>query len=310
MSDCGHGVVVHKPLLKWIGGKTQIITTILDGFPKDIQNYHEVFLGGGSVLFALLSYVKAGIITVHGEICAYDVNQPLIHFYKNVQCDHVNLYTALQTCIREYKECDGTVINRNPVNLVEAKQSKESYYYWTRKCYNNLTLKQQTSVYGSALFLFLNKTCFRGIFRVGPNGFNVPFGHYDNPEIVNKQHLEDLHTLITDVHFEVYDFSESLQCVSDGDFVYLDPPYAPCNSDSFVRYTVNGFRGTHHISLFDMCTNLAKNNIQLMMSNSDVPLVRDAFQSSKFSIKSVSCKRCINSKKPGSKSNEVVITNY
>ena len=310
-SKCPKKCVIHKPIIKWVGGKTQIITTLLEEFPKEIKNYHEIFLGGGSVLLGVLSYIKSGEIRIHGNVFAYDLNEPLIYLYKNIQLYHDDLYHQVETVIREFKECTGDSVNRHAKDIDEAKQSQENYYYWTRKVYNSLTLERQKTIYGSALFLFLNKTCFRGVFRVGPNGFNVPFGHYDNPEILNKKHLDDLQSLIKDVIFEVQDFSSSIVSASEGDFVYLDPPYAPEKEKSFVGYTLNGFNATQHALLFDLChTSLTRKNVNMMMSNSDVQLTRDAFVSSEYSIVSLSCKRSINSKKPGSKAKEIVVKNY
>ena len=302
---------ILKPILKWVGGKTQIISTLLKEFPDEIQNYHEVFLGGGSVLLGLLSYAKAGVITIRGTVYAYDLNEPLVYLYKNIQSDHEALYAEIRALVDASRQCTGDVVHRTPSTLEEATTSQESHYYWTRARYNRLSLEEQRTVEGSALFLFLNKTCFRGVFRVGPNGFNVPFGHYDNPEVIHKKHLDDVHDLIRDVRFEVSDFSESLPRAKEGDFVYLDPPYAPEKETSFVGYTLNGFGAEQHNALFGACrTHLTEKNVKMMMSNSDVPLTREAFQSSVYTIKALSCKRSINSKKPGSKAKEIVVTNY
>jgi DNA adenine methylase len=216
---------IPKPILKWVGGKTQIIEKLIADFPIEMNNYREAFLGGGSVLLTLLSYVKNGIIKIHGNIYAYDLNEPLIYVYKNIQTHHNELYDTLQNIIAEFNSCGDGTINRMPANIDEAKIAKENYYYWIRSEYNKLNNK--TSIQGSAMFIFLNKTCFRGVFRVGPKGFNVPYGHYNNPEIMNKHHLEEIHNLIQNVIFEHCDFNKSLTNVEPNDFVYLDPPYAP-----------------------------------------------------------------------------------
>ncbi len=289
-----------KPLLKWIGGKTQIIDKLLDKFPDNINHYHEIFLGGGSVLFGVLSNKK-----ITGNVYAYDLNEPLIYVYKNIQKNHEALYDNIQILIKEYNSCEKNNINRKPKNTIEAKSSKESYYYWIRQTYNNLTKEEKLTVYGSSLFIFLNKTCFRGMFRVGPNGFNVPYGNYANPEIINKDHLTHIHHLIKNVIFECCSFEISLKNVEEGDFIYLDPPYVEENKKSFVSYTINGFGLENHNHLFTLCKNL---NVNFMMSNSDVPFVRENF--SDYHIESILCKRSINSKNPESKAKEVIITNY
>ena len=299
-----------KPILKWVGGKTQILDKLLCDFPADINNYHETFLGGGSVLIALLSYVKSGKINISGSINAYDLNEPLIYVYKNIQSHHNELYTTIQELISVFNSCTGETINRNPTTITDAKTSKESYFYWIRKQYNKLTVLEKRSLLGSAMFIFLNKTCFRGVFRVGPNGYNVPYGHYKNPEIINKAHLDEIHELIQSVHFECCDFSESLTRIVDGDFVYLDPPYAPENETSFVGYTENGFGTDQHINLFEMCKQLVESNKKIMMSNADVNLVRHHFTEDKYNINAIVCKRSINSKNPDAKAKEVIIKNY
>jgi DNA adenine methylase len=300
-----------KPIIKWVGGKTQIIDKVVGQFPIEINNYREIFLGGGSVLLAVLSYVKSGIITIRGNIYAYDLNEPLIYMYKNIQTHHNELYTILQQMITEMNECGEGEINRKPSNLEEAQIAKENYYYWIRSVYNKLDDKN--TLVGSAMFIFLNKTCFRGVFRVGPNGFNVPYGHYNNPEIINKAHLDEIHNLIQRVIFECCDFSESLTHQEPEDFIYLDPPYAPTNNESksdksFVGYTEKGFTIEHHTQLFKLIHGIKES--KLMMSNADVKLVQENFTNEKYKIISILCRRSINSKNPEAKAKEVIIMNY
>jgi DNA adenine methylase len=301
---------IPKPILKWVGGKTQIIDKLITDFPVEMNNYREAFLGGGSVLLALLSYVKSGMIRIHGTVYAYDLNEPLIYLYKNIQSNHDELYHTLQVIITDYNQCGDGEINRLPANVEEAKMAKENFYYWIRSEYNKLSLSEKKGIIGSAMFLFLNKTCFRGIFRVGPNGFNVPYGHYKNPEIINKKHLDEIHDLIQIVVFECCDYNTSLTKVESNDFVYLDPPYAPETNTSFVGYTEHGFTITNHNQLFNLIHALTDDNKKVMLSNADVNLVRDHFTNEKYNILSIMCKRSIHSKNPDAKAKEVIITNY
>jgi len=301
---------IPKPILKWVGGKTQIIDKLITDFPVEINNYREAFLGGGSVLLTLLSYVKSGIITIQGNIYAYDLNEPLIYIYKNIQTHHNELYDVMQTIITNFKECGNGEINRTPTNIAEAKTAKENYYYWIRSEYNKLCLTEKKSILGSAMFIFLNKTCFRGVFRVGPKGFNVPYGHYKNPEIINKEHLEEIHNLIQNVVFECSNFNTSLTIVEPNDFVYLDPPYALETDTSFVGYTENGFNIENHNNLFKLIHILTDTNKKIMLSNADVSLVRENFTNEKYNTLSILCKRSINSKNPDAKAKEVIIKNY
>ena len=303
---------IPKPILKWVGGKTQIIDSLIMEFPTEINNYREIFLGGGSVLLTLLSYVKNGIIKIHGNIYAYDLNEPLIYIYRNIQSNHNELYNEIQQIITEFNSCsnDGE-INRKPENIEEAKITKENYYYWIRSEYNKLNASEKKTTIGSAMFIFLNKTCFRGVFRVGPNGFNVPYGHYKNPEIINKQHLDEIHELIQNVIFEWRDFNTSISTMEPNDYAYLDPPYAPETDTSFVGYTENGFNLDNHKTLFKLIHTLTETNKKMMLSNADVKLVRDNFiTNEKYNITSIVCKRSINSKNPDAKTKEVIIQNY
>jgi DNA adenine methylase len=312
--DVKEPLKIIKPILKWVGGKTQILDKLLPDFPKEMNNYHEIFLGGGSVLLALLTYVKNGIIKINGNIYAYDLNDALICMYKNIQTNHNELYDCVQVIINEMNECATGPINRIPKNLEEAKENKENYYYWMRSKYNNLTLHEKNSVYGSAMFIFLNKTCFRGIFRVGPRGFNVPYGNNKNPEIINKLHLDEIHDLIQGVIFKCCDFTESMSTIETNDFVYLDPPYAPETVTSFVKYTESGFALEKHELLFETIQALSYLSIKMMMSNADVSLVRENFtncgEDKKYTVNSILCKRKINSKNPDAKALEVIIKNY
>jgi len=297
---------IIKPILKWVGGKTQIIDNIIKEFPLEINNYHEIFLGGGSVLLALLSYVKIGNIKINGKIYAYDINEPLIYMYKNIQSNHNELYNEIQLLIEDFNSCGNGELNRKPKNIEEAKMLNENYYYWIRSEYNKSDF-DRNSVKGSAMFIFLNKTCFRGVFRIGPNGFNVPYGNYKKPEIINKEHLEKVSSIIKDVEFQCSDFRESLKNIEKNDFVYLDPPYAPETNNSFVGYTKDGFNIQSHNELFQLIHKLTEKNIKIVLSNSDVELVRENFKE-KYNIKSIICKRSINSKTPDAKVKELIIT--
>ena len=353
-------VKLQKPFLKWVGGKTQIIDDIIKHVPKEMENYHEIFLGGGSVLLAVLSNQKKGKLTIKGKIFAYDINEALIHVYKNLQRNSESLHSKLSKYIDEYgsiatnkteqvkeekdnadkpqqhdkvdeeskaddeiesdkKKDDVQEISTSkkskkqkitiPATLAEAKKSKEGYYYWQREQYNKI--KDKSSVKCSALFMFLNKTGFRGMYREGPNGFNIPYGNYKKtPEIMDKQTFETISELIKDVEFACKDFTDSIQKVSAGDFVYLDPPYAPETDKSFVGYTKNGFDSEFHESLFENIKKIHLEKVSFAMSNSNVTMVKSAFPESEgFYTEEVKARRAINSKDPGATTTEVIIYN-
>lgn len=301
-----------SPFLKWVGGKSQILNDILEKIPLDINSYHEIFVGGGSVLFGILSMIKNNDINLTGNIYAYDINNALINTYKCVQCNPEELYSNILIHIENYNKCNEDNGNRKPSNIEEAMTSKESYYYWIRNKFNSIPLNKDELNYQKAgMFIFLNKTCFRGLYRESKNGFNVPFGNYKNPEVANLEHLKKVSELIERVNFICLGFDKSMLNVKKGDFVYLDPPYAPENDKSFTRYSLEDFSLDSHIKLFKMIKDLP---CLFLMSNANVPLVNDAFRtqesSDAFNIKLISCKRSINSKNPGAKTLEVLISNY
>lgn len=255
-----------KPFLKWVGGKTQILPIVLNTFPEQITNYHEPFLGGGSVLLATLPRVS-------GSVFASDLNPHLIALYTMVR-DHPEELIAELEVLKE--------------------DTTEDTYYDRRAAFNTMPTP--------ALFMYLNKVCFRGVYREGPKGFNVPFGHMNSPGIFDADHVRSVSRAIQRVVFTCQGFDESLLTVKAGDFVYLDPPYAPVDEKSFVGYTSKGFPVEQHQQLFDQTRALP---CPWVMSNADVPAVRVAFDG--YNITPLTARRAINSKNPGSQAGEVLI---
>jgi DNA adenine methylase len=303
--------IIEKPFLKWVGGKTQIIHEIIERFPITMNNYHEPFLGGGSVLLALLSNKVKGHITITGKIYASDLNSNLIGLYRNIQSNPVALIAEVKKLIEEYATCEkeNQQMNRKASTLEEARTSPESYYFWIRTKFNSLSKDERQTITASAMLLFMNKTCFRGVYREGPRGFNVPFGNYKNPSIMDEEHIMRVSELINDVIFIDCPFSDAFARVQAGDFMYLDPPYAPENSTSFVSYTSDGFGLDNHNTLFTLCSELKNKKVNMLMSNADVSLVKTAFPEPLYTTKVISCRRSIHSKEPESRANEVLITN-
>jgi len=290
-----------KPFIKWVGGKTQIIKDIQEKIPNEINNYHEVFLGGGSVLFLILSMKKENKIKINGSVKAYDKNTVLINTYNHIKnnCDQlikeINHFKQKYDQIKEFKI--GKKYQKN-------EESKENYYYLIRDLYNNI--EDKNDIKKCALFIVLNKLCFRGLYREGKNGFNVPFGHYKvTPEIINEDNLHNISTLIQEVEFVDCDYKENFIKFDDDDFVYFDPPYVPINPKSFVNYNEGGFNHQEHKKLFNKIREM-KNN-KFLLSNSDCDFVNKEF--TKYNIDKILCKRRINSKNPDSKVYELLISN-
>lgn len=294
-----------QPLLKWAGGKTQILDTVLNKFPTQIQTYHEPFIGGGSVLFGLLERVAKGQIAVNAFI-ASDLNANLIHMYNNIKTQPENVINALAEIVTEFKSCPSIKGQHKPTNKDEAVLSQETYYYWQRLQFNQT--EDKSTVIATAQMIFLNKTGFRGLYRESSTGaFNIPFGHYVNPAVYNPEHIRTVSNLIQSVIFVHQDFKKALKGVCRGDFVYMDPPYVPENVTSFVNYTKDGFGDKQHLELFGIIKKF-KRGVQYLMSNSTAPAVLDAFSEDIFDIEHIECRRAINSKNPAAKTIEVLIS--
>lgn len=305
---------IQKPFIKWVGGKTQIIDDVIASFPSEINNYHELFLGGGSVLLAILSLKKQGVIKINNKIYAYDLNHLLINLYKHIQTEKDAIFNYITQYKTEYDSIKGEVVKGKNRELPphetkeDAMKSKPAYYYWLRNKFNNM---DKNTVEYSAIFIVINKLCFRGVYREGKKGYNVPFGHYKTtPTIITKEELDNISELIKDVEFIKSDFNDSIIKAEPGDFVYMDPPYAPESSKSFVGYTADGFDLNTHKKLFEEIKKLAGKNIKFSMSNARVDLVTDTFKEEDgYIYKNIIARRAINSKDPSDVTTEVIIRN-
>ena len=305
------GEKLQKPFLKWVGGKTQIINNVINKFPKEINNYHELFLGGGSVLMALLSLQKQKKIVVKNKVYAYDLNLALINTFKQIQNNYKAVVVEILKLKEEFKNIEINTLKQRgapkDINESNYKTTREHYYYWIRSKFNAC---DKTTLESAVYFIFLNKTGFRGMYREGPNGYNIPYGLKDRktiPSIIDETVIEKVSELIQNVEFIHSDFSSSIKNVKAGDFVYLDPPYVPENDQSFVGYVIDGFSLETHKKLFSEIKNLDKKSVSFVMSNAKVKLVTDNFKD--YTCENIIARRAINSKKPGSTAKEVIIYN-
>lgn len=283
---------VCKPNIRWVGGKTRVMQHIISNFPNEIFNYHEPFLGGASVLLTFLTYLKANKIKLNGNIYAYDKNLALISMFKNIQTDYKNLY-------------DQCILIQNDFSKSE---NKKLFFNQMKNEYNSLNDEGLQSFKGSALFIFINKTCFRGMYRTGPNGFNSAYdsrSDFKKLKIVNESNLKSISDLIQNVNFKCCDFVDILPKLKTNDFVYMDPPYFPESKSSFLNYNRDGFNLEQHNSLLKFFQN---KKCKCLMSNSNTDFIKTNFQ--KFDIIYIDCERNLNGKKGNVKTVELIIKNF
>ena len=261
-----------RPFLKWAGGKSQLIQQYSRHFPPQYQTYYEPFLGGGAIFFYLLP--QRAVLT--------DINPALVNVYE---------------CVRDRVE-----------ELIELLQEHErshnlEHYYQTRSTHTGTNLER------AARLIYLNKTCFNGLYRENNKGeFNVPMGKYKNPAVCQSELLRSVSRILKNVAIDIKPFDAVLDHATPDDFVYFDPPYHPISSTSnFTAYSRYSFDSTDQERLRDVFAQLAKRGVKVMLSNSDCPFIRNLYQD--FNIHTVSASRAINSnaQKRG-KITEVLVT--
>lgn len=302
-----------KPILKWAGGKTQIIDELLDKFPKNINIYYEPFIGGGSVFLKILEKCEKKEMTVN-NFFLNDKNQNLIILYNIIKNNIKELLKELEILKNNYLEAE--VIDYEPRHKCKFNENeifenikdkgKLYIYYFYRHVYNTYNI---TDCKKAALFLFLNKTCFRGLYREGNNKFNVSFGHYKNPNIYDKNYLIKLNKLFNKYNliFNSISFDKINYQYDKNNFIYFDPPYYPINDTSFVDYQKSGFKEEENKSLLELCNKFNNNKCKFVHSNSHC--VYNLINYNNYKINKILCKRRINSKNPKAEELELIIYN-
>lgn len=261
-----------QPFLKWAGGKRQLLSQIEEYFPDQFTTYYEPFIGGGAVLFHLQP--KKAVIN--------DFNEDLI-----------NCYQCIKDCLEELIE---------KLKYYETKNNSESYYS-IRAMDRTEEYKNWTSVEKAARLIYLNRTCYNGLFRMNSAGqFNSPFGSYKNPCICNEPVLRALNKYFNenDIIFRKGDFYDACKDAPKGSFIYLDPPYDQYeNQVNFVGYTKNGFSREDQKRLKNMCDKLIENGCYIIISNSKTSFIMDLYNDKEkyitYDIKTVNARRNINS---------------
>lgn len=271
-----HGI---PTFVKWAGGKKQLIEQFKPLFPKNIKRYIEPFIGGGAVLFYILENYKPE------EVIIFDINEELINTYKIIKDD-------VESLIIELKK-------------LKSLHSKEHYYEIRSE--NPQLLSNLTR---ASRFIYLNKTCFNGLYRVNSKGgFNVPIGSYKNPLVCPEDDLRKISKLLKNVKIINDDFSKCLEYAQEEDFIYFDPPYYPLKKSSFTTYAKNKFLDEEQKELKNVFSKLDKKGCKVMLSNSDTEFIKNLYGD--YPIKEVKATRMINSNaKNRGKINEVVVRNY
>lgn len=273
-----------KPIIKWAGGKTQLLPTIKKLLPVGWVRYYEPFLGGGALLLALLEYTNTTVIV-------NDINPELM-----------NMYVQVRDNVEELIKCL-TIMD----DIHERSLEPKEYYYKVRSGFNK-NLNTNTSEQAARL-IYLNKHCFNGLYRVNSKGeFNVPFNGKLTGRSFDPDHLREVSTKLKSVYFRRGDFKDAVYDARSGDFVFFDSPYVPLTPTSFTDYTKEGFSYEDHIRLADLFKELTSRGVKCMLTNHSTDLIHDLYKD--FTITEVEVSRNINRNGSDRKGKEVIITNY
>ena len=293
--------VTLKPFVKWVGGKSQLVEQIEKMIPTDgekvLTKYAEPMVGGGALFFSILSKYD------FEELYISDINAELINAYQAVKNDVGNLIAKLNEMQMLFLPMD--------------ENGRKYFYYTVRERFNSTTLTEETATEKAAQFIFLNKTCFNGLYRVNRKGqFNVPMGAYKNPTICDDENLRNIHEALKNVTIVCGDYSLSKSFIDKDTFVYLDPPYRPISETSgFTAYNIDVFDDNEQIRLAKFIDEINLSGAKIVLSNSDPKNVNeddnffdDLYKN--YKINRVEASRAINSKgdKRG-KINELLICN-
>lgn len=270
------------PFVKWAGGKRQLLPQIKERMPEKYNNYYEPFVGGGAVTFELLPT----------NALINDINKALINAYRQI-CNEPKVF--LET------------INKLDLDMWE--DGKE-YYYSLREHYNDKLMKAEYDVELAALFVFINKHCFNGLYRVNGKGlFNVPYNN-SRKASVDEKAIREISEYLKKVTILEGDFEVAVESAMEGDFVFIDSPYAPLNPTSFESYTKEGFDIESHKRLADLFDELTARGCYCMLTNHNTELINELYGNKGYRIDVVSVKRMINSDASNRVGEEVIICNY
>lgn len=278
-------LVTPKPFVKWAGGKRQLIPILNQNLPESFGTYYEPFLGGGALLFHILT-------DKNGQKCSIsDLNSDLVLAYTTIRDRIDALITSLKNHEKNYQK------------------DSESYYYSIRES------NPRSEIEKTSRLIFLNRTCFNGLYRVNSKGkFNVPLGKYSNPNIVNEENIRAVSHILQSSRTAIKcrDFEAVLRDAKKGDLIYFDPPYQPVSATSnFTSYTTKDFTYDDLTRLAELCLKLDSRGCNVLLSNSDSQEVADIFAKNPWKIARIAANRSINSNsKKRTGHFELLIKNY
>lgn len=281
----GAGLTTAKPFLKWVGGKGRLIPELAKYYPETFDTFLEPFVGGGAMFFSLNP--KKGHIN--------DMNKVLTSAYVHIR-DNLDMILEELKALQDFYW-----------SLPDLEAKKE-FYLEKRTLFNNLPYDKLEK---SVLLIFLNKTCFNGMYRENSKGgFNVPFGKHDKPTIADAKNLKLVSKALQDTRISTGPYKDAVSDAAKGDFVYFDPPYHPLNTtSSFTSYQADGFTAEDQEELRNTFKMLADRGCYAMLSNSDTPLIRELYKD--FNVHEIMAARSINSVGTGrGKIKELLITSY
>ncbi|NLN05641.1 MAG: DNA adenine methylase [Clostridiaceae bacterium] len=270
------------PFVKWAGGKRQLLTHIRERMPEKFNTYYEPFVGGGAVLFDLLPH----------NAVINDINKALI-----------NAYRQISTSPEEFLE----VVNKLDDEMWD---DGKKYYYHIREKYNDKLMRQEYDVELAAMLVFINKHCYNGLYRVNAQGlFNVPYNN-SRRRSVDAESILEVSKYLKNVTILEGDFEDACHLAKEGDFVFLDSPYAPLNPTSFESYTKEGFDVESHIRLARLFDELTERGCFCMLTNHNTEFINELYGNKGYRIDVVSVKRMINSDANNRVGEEIIICNY
>lgn len=267
------------PFVKWAGGKRQMLEQLKNRMPEEYGSYYEPFVGGGALVLALTP----------GRAFINDINQELIHTYQEIR-DHLDAILVL-------------------LSSMDQVTCTKEFYYEMRGRYNEKRKLSDYDTEMAALFIYLNKHCFNGLYRVNTRGqFNVPWNQKQSVRSMDMENIKQISAYLKSVTITCQDFEAALKDVRQGDFVYFDSPYAPLNPSSFDSYTKEGFTEAEHRRLAGLFGELTKKGVRCMLTNHNTELIRELYDG--FFIEEIDVRRAINSDPKKRKGKEVIIRNY